>query len=57
MAVRYTVRAHPSAGHYYVWDYEKNAVATSGDRTFDDLPLQEALDAADKLNRSEPKKE
>jgi hypothetical protein len=49
---RYTVRARPSgAGHYCVWDAEKNAIASSpdGNRPYDDLRLQEAFDAIDML--------
>jgi hypothetical protein len=50
MRLRYSVRRSHSDQRYSIWDSEIDAVAVSEGRTFADLDMQDAFDAADKLN-------
>jgi hypothetical protein len=50
MAPRYIVRRGLGEQHYSVWDGQRNAVAVLDGRVCADLGMQDAFDAADKLN-------
>ena len=50
MRLRYVVRRSQSDQRYSVWDSETNVVAVSEGRTWADLDMQDAFDAADMLN-------
>lgn len=50
MRPRYIVRRSQADQRYSVWDSEMNAVAVSEGRAWADLDMQDAFDAADKLN-------
>ena len=50
MRLRYVVRRSQSDQRYSVLDSETNVVAVSEGRTWADLDMQDAFDAADMLN-------
>lgn len=50
MRLRYNVRRSHSDQRYSIWDSETDAVAVSEGRTFADLDVLDAFDAADRLN-------